>query len=453
MVEKFGHEFKNKYFKYLDADVNVINHGSYGTTPSVVIDAQVESVKQHETYPDKFEYIDGPIAFKKHSKLIAEYLGLNWENVALVQNATSGINVFLRSLPFDWENDLVILPNTTYGACTNTVKFLHEAYGLKYKFVDLEFPLEPEEILTKFEDVFKQEIRKFKGKIFCLFDCISSMPGVVMPYQELIVLCKNYGIKQIIDGAHAPGMIDLGFLETLKPDFFTGNLHKWVSVPKSCAIIYVQKEWHSLIHTQPISWTYNLTYDNIEPEESLLVERFSKVGTINYSVYCSIEAAINFRRDICGGEERIREYQRNLSKKSSDAIKTIFKPSGSDKYDHYESKLLENSAGSLTPVGMFCISYPINLSKYSRVYNNLLNSPTIYLARIRSLLEKSTIEKYKSYSPLVFHGGLLYFRLSVQVFNELSDFTTAAKINKILLEDVFGCEEDRLALSVKSSRL
>lgn len=455
MSEEFGHAFKEKYFTYLDPTANVINHGSYGTTPAMVIDAQLKSVREHELYPDRYEYKDAPKEYKRQAKLVADYLGLNWENLALVQNATSGINVFLRSLPFDWENDLVILPNTTYGACTNTVKFLHDSYGLKYKFVDLVFPLEPSQILNKFEQVFKQEVPKYKGKIFCLFDCISSMPGVTMPYEDLIILCKKYNIKQVIDGAHAPGQIDLQFLDTLKPDFFTGNLHKWVSVPKSCAIIYVQKEWHSIIHTQPISWTFNLSYDDIEEGKSLLVERFSAVGTINYSSYFGIETAIQFRRDICGGEDRIRSYQKDLSLKAFNAMKQIFSVTGNtgDKYDHYEPRLLENKAGTLTPVGMFSISYPINLSKYSRVYNNLINSPAVYLSKIRGLLEASTIHKYKNYTPLVLHGDILYFRLSVQVFNELSDFITAANINKILLEDVFVMEEDRLANSTNPSKL
>ncbi|XBW38347.1 hypothetical protein QEN19_003937 [Hanseniaspora menglaensis] len=453
MSPQFGHAFKDKYFQYLDPTANVVNHGSYGTTPSMVIDTQIASVKEHELYPDRFEYIDGPIEYKKHAKITAEYFGLNWKNLALVQNATTGINVFLRSIPFDWENDLVILPNTTYGACSNTVKFLHNNFGLKYKFVDLVFPLETKEILNKFEQVFKKEVSNHSGEIFCLFDCISSMPGVTMPYEELILLCKKYGIKQVIDGAHAPGQIDLKFLDILKPDFFTGNLHKWVSVPKSCAIIYAQEEWHTVLQSQPISWTYNLTKDSIASDESLLVERFSKVGTINYSVYCSIKSALKFRSEICGGEDNIRNYQKQLSSKASAAIKEIFNVSSNDKYDHYESKLLENNAGTLTPVGMFCISYPINLSKYSRVYNKLIGSPLEYLAVIRSLLEKSTIAKYKNYSPLVFHGNILYFRFSVQIFNELSDFTTAAKINKILLEDVFATEEDRLSNSCKPSKL
>lgn len=457
-MPQFGTEFKKKYFTYLDPSVNVVNHGSYGTTPSMVIDAQIASVKKHESYPDEFEYIEGPFEYKRQAKLISEYFGLNWKNVALVQNATTGINIFFRSIPFDFENDIVILPSTTYGACSNTVKFMNDTYGLKYKTIDLTFPLTTKEIVAKFEAVFKNLYanKDFKGTVYCLFDCISSMPGVVMPYIDLIKLCKKYKVKQVIDGAHAPGMIDLKFLETLKPDFFTGNLHKWVSVPKSCAIIYAQKEWHHLLQSQPVSWTYNVSYDNIKKDDSLLVERFSKVGTINYSVYDTIETAIKFRSEICGGEENIRNYQKNLAKKAIEActkILTIDQANTTDLYDHYVPKLLDNKKRTLTPVGMFCLSIPINISKYSKVHNKLVKSPMVYLARIRSLLEEKSINVYKNYAPLCFHGDVLYIRFSVQIFNEVNDFIKATTINKTLLEDVFAKEEQRLAYSNNKSKL
>lgn len=37
-MPKFGHEFKKKYYSQLYDDVIPVNHGSYGTTPTKVID-------------------------------------------------------------------------------------------------------------------------------------------------------------------------------------------------------------------------------------------------------------------------------------------------------------------------------------------------------------------------------------------------------------------------------
>lgn len=43
-----------------------------------------------------------------------------------------------------------------------------------------------------------------------------------MPIHKLIPLCKEYGVLTLIDGAHAPGQLQLNMKE-LDPDFYTGN--------------------------------------------------------------------------------------------------------------------------------------------------------------------------------------------------------------------------------------
>ena len=53
-------------------------------------------------------------------------------------------------------------------------KVLHDRYGVEFIVVDLNYPITDEEILSKFERVFVEE----KPKL-CMFDTISSMPGVI----------------------------------------------------------------------------------------------------------------------------------------------------------------------------------------------------------------------------------------------------------------------------------
>jgi len=45
---------------------------------------------------------------------------------------------------------------------------------------------------------------------------------VLLPVKELISVCRRHGMMVLVDGAHAPGQIDLD-LENLGADFFAGR--------------------------------------------------------------------------------------------------------------------------------------------------------------------------------------------------------------------------------------
>ena len=65
---------------------------------------------------------------------------------------------------------------------------------------------------------------------FCLADVITSPSAVVLPFAELVALCRERGVLSVVDGAHAPGQLPLN-LEQLNADFFAGKyvtiLHLW----------------------------------------------------------------------------------------------------------------------------------------------------------------------------------------------------------------------------------
>ena len=72
---------------------------------------------------------------------------------------------------------------------------------------------------------------------FCLAEVITSPSSVVLPFAELVALCREHGVLSVMDGAHAPGQLPIN-LEQLNADFFAGKHSTFYTFMKNKGRIY-----------------------------------------------------------------------------------------------------------------------------------------------------------------------------------------------------------------------
>lgn len=366
-------------------------------TPTPVFDDYIKAIRHDYHNPDWFIKVEIFDKYRQALKLIAGIVICDYHNLAIVDNATTGMNTILRSWPFKL-GDVIVYHSTIYHACENILKFIESQHNITLIKLDLDYPMTDQQVIDAYEQAFKQ----YKPTMG-IFDTITSMPAVRMPFESLIGLCKSYNVLSLIDGAHAIGLIPLD-LGNLKPDFFTSNLHKWSFVPRGCAILYVDAEHHRKIHTLPISHSYLPSNSKVdkEHEKDWLIDRFAFIGSKNFASILSIESTLKFRNDVCGGEEEIHKYCFNLAKKVGELVSS-----------KWNTEILDSNT-------MVTIEIPLTEKELDTVTKNY-----------DSILEetgKSLMLIDKTFVPFILHNGKLYARFSCQIYNDLLDYEYASDV-------------------------
>lgn len=414
----FGKQFRQKYFTKLDSNVVNVNHGSFGLTPDPIFESYIRSIEKQNLFPEKSIRYNDRDDYINAVKLLGdkELLNCDYRNLALLENATVAVNTVLRSYPFV-RGDKIVITSTTYKACANAVKFLEKRVGIKPVVIELNFPLTDIEILEKFKQIFQKELPKL-----CLFDTVSSLPAVKLPFVKITELCKQYRVLSLVDGAHGIGLVELS-LKDFKPDFLVTNLHKWFFIQRGCAILYADPKYHRNIHSMPISHSY-LDDDEVLEDDELnrmrFIDTFQFVGTTNKANISTIEEAIKFRQDVCGGESVIRKYCEDLSHEVVELFTKKVWPNTS---------YLSNEDGSAITA---MVNIEIPMAQYFTDDFDKCD-----LKRCLLYLEENICFKHNTFTPFCVNNNKVYVRFSCQVYNDIDDYIYAGDVIQKAFKEFF----------------
>lgn len=371
-----------------------------------------------------------------------------------MHNATTGVNTVLRGLSETWAADgldEILEFNTIYGACGKTIDYVVDStHGrVSSRTIDLLYPISDADILARFTDTVRQSRAEGKRPRVLLLDTASSIPAVVFPFQAIVKACRDLGILSLVDAAQGVGMIPFD-LTALDPDFFVTNCHKWLFVPRSCAIFYVAtRNQHLLLSTVPTSHGYvprgksNSMLQSAMPllssEKSRFVELFAYVGTLDNSSYLCVKDAIEWRERVLGGEERIREYCNALARDGG--IKVA---------EELGTWVLRTEEGTLRQCPMVNVALPLVVAPEAD--SKVRTDPVIRKVdtvipyhdanRIWEWMTKVMVDEHQTFLPFYYYEGRFWARLCAQVYLDINDFEWAGKTIKGLCERVAKKEYD-----------
>ena len=202
-----------------------LNHGSFGTYPISVQKRLHECQALSEARPDNFQRYQFPVMLDASRAAMASFLDVPVDEVVFVPNATTAINVVLHNLKYD-EGEVILHFSTLYGSIAKMNEYIHETRGVESVNVAVEYPIDDDALVSKFQMAIKDVNAGNKQRVkIAIFDTISCLPGVRVPWERLVKVCREENVLSLVDGAHGIGHIDLG-LSKVQPDFFTSNCHK-----------------------------------------------------------------------------------------------------------------------------------------------------------------------------------------------------------------------------------
>jgi isopenicillin-N epimerase len=275
-------ELRQQYL--ISPDITFLNHGSFGACPRPVFDTYQQWQRELESNPVVFLGHRLPELLAGARAKLAAYLGAEAGDLAFVPNATYGINVVARSLVLK-AGDEVLASDHEYGAVDRTWRFNCERQGATY--INQPIPVPVSDAATMADQLWAGVTDRTK---VIVLSHVTSPSALIMPVEEICRRARAAGILTVIDGAHAPGQVELN-LEAIGADFYVGNCHKWMGSPKGAGFLHAHPERQALLEPFVVSHGWRTA----TPGLSQFLDYFTWVGTDDPAAYLSVPAAIDFQ--------------------------------------------------------------------------------------------------------------------------------------------------------------
>ncbi|GAX74265.1 hypothetical protein CEUSTIGMA_g1714.t1 [Chlamydomonas eustigma] len=298
-----------------------LNHGAFG---GVCKPAHVEATRWRlhcETQP--LTFLDREL-FPQLVRVIKElgsFINASPKDLVFLPNATTGLNTVIKSCDLG-PCDVMYMLDIGYGS----VKKMAQAsalYSTHSSPADVEelptsstpqvvmghvdFPISgPDQIIEIVAQTMPQNTK------LAVFDAVTSNTALVLPMKQLVELCKSRGIPVLIDAAHAPGQLPVD-LHELNADYYVANCHKWLACPRGSAFMWVHPDRQSKIRPLVISHGSGCGFTS----------DFIWDGCRDYAPFLGVSSALGMWQAL--GFDRCRTYCQNLLRDAVDLLTTAWR--------------------------------------------------------------------------------------------------------------------------------
>jgi isopenicillin-N epimerase len=249
-----------------------------------------------------------PLLWQARERL-AEFLGAAPERLVFTQNVTTAINIVAASLRLSAPGD-ILMCDREYGSMQWAWERAARRQGLTVRFIHLPLmPADAGEIVEAYRAAITPRTR------LLFFSHVLAASGMVLPAAELCELARKHGVLSVVDGAHAPAMVDVN-VDALGCDFYGGNCHKWLLAPIGSGFLALGRNSIDRLQPLSVSWGYHPDPSR-QPDErdefgtTPRLRHLEFEGTRDFCPWLAVPDAIDFQANL--GWDAVRGRMRELA--------------------------------------------------------------------------------------------------------------------------------------------
>ena len=276
----------------LEPGLIYLNNASLGPSPALVADATEAFRRKLDAFPSR--YMWGGWSEEKEAvrSKAAALLGASSEEIAIIHNTTEGMNVVASSLNLEPGDEVVVADHEHFSG-TIPWQFWQEPKGVKLVRPTLPIlPSDPAEIV----EVYRRAITS-RTRVISMCHVVNTN-GMILPVKEISEIARARGILVAVDGAQAPGMINVD-LHDLACDYYAASSHKWLFSPKGVGILYARQASQSLLRPLIVAHGWE--------DES--IRRLENYNTRNLPELLGLGVAVDFQNLLGPDRRQARIYE------------------------------------------------------------------------------------------------------------------------------------------------
>ncbi len=276
----------------LEPGLVYLNNASLGPSPALVADATEAYRRKLDAFPSRYMWGGWSEEYEAVRSKAAALLGASSEEIAIIHNTTEGMNLVASSLELA-SGDEVIVADHEHTSGTIPWQYWQVPKGIRLVRPTLPIlPYEPQEIV----EIYRRAITP-RTKVISMCHVVNTN-GMILPVKEISEMARARGILVAVDGAQAPGMINVD-LHELGCDFYAASSHKWLLSPKGVGIFYARQESQPLLKPLIVANGW----------EDTSIRRLENYNTRNLPEVLGLGVAVEFQNLLGPGRRQARIFE------------------------------------------------------------------------------------------------------------------------------------------------